>query len=191
LSKIAFLDLSGTLVTPVWVSDLGELRIVKGAPAAIARLSSSGFCCPVVTVQSGIARGRFSEAQFREWYSHLARRFAAHGAILCGPYVCPHSFTEPCPCAKPNTYLYEKAAQDLGFSLPGCFVVGDSIEDIEAAHRLGGHGCLLQREPRTAGADGVTAGLPPALVANSLAEAVDWILKQAARPETVAGEVRP
>ena len=86
---------------------------------------------------------------------------AEQGAILDGPYVCPHRYRDPCACKKPQRFLYERAAADLGLSLTGAFVIGDTADDMEAARRIAGVGCLVwpgAEEPDTA-ADFVGADL--------------------------------
>lgn len=93
-----------------------------------------------------------------------------------GPYVCPHRFAEPCPCKKPNVLLYERAASEHQLSATNCFVIGDSPDDVRAARRLGARGCLVRTgwasDPRV-----VETALPDAaIIADSLAHAVDWIL---------------
>lgn len=111
--RAVFLDLNGTLVTPVVVDRLSELRPVSGAAQAVARLSRAGYLCPVVTVQSRIEKGVFSSVEFNSWFGEFAANMAAQGADIQGPYICPHRFANPCACAKPQTLLYEQAAQEL------------------------------------------------------------------------------
>jgi D-glycero-D-manno-heptose 1,7-bisphosphate phosphatase len=105
-----FLDLNGTLVLPLKQESLDELTLIKGADRAVARLSNVGFVCPVITVQSGIAKGRFTEEEFLDWFGTFSEMMQRRGARLEGPYVCPHRFKEPCDCEKPKTLLYERAA---------------------------------------------------------------------------------
>lgn len=173
-----FLDLNGTLVTPIKVEHLNELAMIEGVDVAVARLTRAGFVCPVVTIQSRIAKGLFSVAQFEEWFGTFAAALHARGAELAGPYVCPHRFADPCVCKKPHTVLYERAAAELGLDLPRSFVIGDSARDIEAATRFGGKGVLV----RTGWAHDegeVTRSRPyAAFVAQSLGAAVDWVLAQ-------------
>jgi D-glycero-D-manno-heptose 1,7-bisphosphate phosphatase len=174
--RAVFLDLNGTLVMPILVEHPRELRLVPDAAAAVARLSSAGFICPVVTVQSRIAKGTFSSQDFQEWFEDFAEDLTQHGAIVVGPYVCPHRFAEACPCKKPHTYLYELAAADHHIDPCRSFVVGDSAEDVEAAARLGARGCLV----RTGWAESELvvekAAAHASYVAASLTTAVDWIL---------------
>ncbi len=66
MNRAVFLDLHGTLVLPLAVDRLGALRVIAGVPQAVAKLCDAGFLCPVVTVQSRIAKGTFPEIEFRE-----------------------------------------------------------------------------------------------------------------------------
>ncbi len=176
LARTVFLDLNGTIVMPVIVERLDDLRPVSGAVEAIARLCAHGFRCPVVTIQSRIEKGLFTQAEFLDWFRGFATSIKPSGAFLDGPYVCPHRFTTPCVCKKPGTALYERAAAELGLELPGAYVIGDTAADMEAAQRLGGIGCMV----RTGFGqdDGEVARASPftSFVGAALPDAVDWIL---------------
>ena len=116
--KAVFLDLNGTLVLPMKQERLADLYPIPGAVEAVARLTHAGFVCPVVTVQSRIAKGLFSADEFRRWFVGFADALRREGAEVAGPYVCPHRYVEPCACKKPNLLLYEQAAVELGVSEP-------------------------------------------------------------------------
>ena len=176
MTRAAFLDLNGTLVLPVAVDRLEDLRPVSKAGTEVARLCRAGFVCPVVTVQSRIAKGCFSEAAFLGWFRSFAAQMQTYGAFLRGPYICPHRFNEPCACKKPQYLLYERAAVEHQIDLDQSFVIGDSESDVEAAHRFGGRGCLLRAHSTQ-----IPVPVSPfaAHVAASLADSVDWILEQA------------
>jgi D-glycero-D-manno-heptose 1,7-bisphosphate phosphatase len=107
-----FLDLNGTLVEPLKQERLDELTLIPGVPEAIAKLTAAGFICPVVTIQSRIAKGLFSMADFLNWFAAFEASLKAQGAHVVGPYVCPHRRGDPCPCKKPNILLYKSAATD-------------------------------------------------------------------------------
>ena len=174
--QAVFLDLNGTLVLPIKPFSLNELVLIDGATQAIARLSRAGLVCPVVTVQSRIGKGMFSIDEFRQWFSNFAAGLRAGGADIVGPYVCPHRFREPCECKKPATFLYELAASEHEIDLPRSFVIGDSAEDVCAAHRFGGQGCLV-RTGWAENPDVMERAAPyTSFVAESLGEAVDWVL---------------
>jgi histidinol-phosphate phosphatase family protein len=171
-----FLDLAGTLVEPLKPERLDEITLIPGVIGGIARLSAAGFACPVVTVQSRIAKGLWSLPEFERWFSGFAAVLAAHGGRVVGPYVCPHRLADPCPCKKPSTLLYERAAADHHVKTSDSFVIGDSPEDVRAAKRLGARGCLV-RTGWAADPAVVEAAAPDAsIVVYSFTEAVDWIL---------------
>jgi D-glycero-D-manno-heptose 1,7-bisphosphate phosphatase len=178
--KAAFLDLNGTLVMPLKPERLADLVPLPGAFQAVARLTRAGFVCPVITVQSRIAKGLFSLPDFLAWFAHFAGRAAQHGAMLSGPYVCPHRYAEPCPCKKPQRMLYDQAAADLHLALPESFVIGDSPEDIQAAVALGAAGCLVRTGWAADSSVAANAAAQSVFVASSIVEAVDWILSCAA-----------
>lgn len=76
MNAAVFLDLNGTLVLPVQVESPSDYRPVPDAFAAIRLLNQCGFLCPVITVQSRIEKGWFTEAAFRSWF----RSFVADAA---------------------------------------------------------------------------------------------------------------
>jgi D-glycero-D-manno-heptose 1,7-bisphosphate phosphatase len=176
--RATFLDLNGTLVLPIKPQSLSELTLIEGAAQAIARLSRAGFLCPVVTVQSRIAKGFFSSDDFRKWFYDFSTRLRSCGAEIVGPYVCPHRFREPCECKKPGTFLYELAASEHGVDLQRSFVIGDSADDVCAAYRFGGQGCLVRTGWAQNPVEVERAAPYASFVAESLSKAVDWILSQ-------------
>jgi D-glycero-D-manno-heptose 1,7-bisphosphate phosphatase len=174
--RAVFLDLNGTLVMPIMYADPNDLIVIDDVATAVSRLSSARFVCPVVTIQSGIAKGRVSQQAFDAWFVRFAAALAEQGAPLLGPYVCPHRFAIPCPCKKPSPYLYEQAARDLEIDLLRSFVVGDSPIDVEAASRFGGLGCLVRTGNGESEKVVQQARQHAAYIATSLTDAVDWII---------------
>ena len=85
-----FLDRDGVLIEDTGYPHLEEhLRLIPGAPEAVRRLTALGYLCVVVTNQSGVARGLFSEEQMKAFNALLVRRLAANGAVIAGVYACP------------------------------------------------------------------------------------------------------
>jgi D-glycero-D-manno-heptose 1,7-bisphosphate phosphatase len=174
--KAAFLDLNGTLVLPLKPESLEDLTAIRGAIEAVARLTRAGFVCPVITVQSRIAKGIFTADAFYAWFARFAASARRHGAELEGPYVCPHRYAEPCPCKKPQRFLYDQAIGDLEITCAGSFVIGDSPEDIQAASEIGVQGCLVRTGWAADTGVARTAATEAAVVSPSIVEAVEWIL---------------
>jgi len=175
--KAVFLDLNGTLVLPLKQERLSDLTPIPGAVSAVARLSNAGFVCPVVTVQSRIAKGLFSMDEFLDWFRGFFDDWNARGAILVGPYVCPHRYAERCECEKPNAFLYDLASRDHHIDQSRSFVVGDSPDDVRAATNIGARGCLVHTgwaaDPQVAAA----AASDTWYVGQDLGDIVDRILE--------------
>jgi D-glycero-D-manno-heptose 1,7-bisphosphate phosphatase len=117
------------------------MTLIPGADRAIMRLLAAGFICPVITVQARIEKGLFTESEFRAWFADF---FGNLRLDVKGPYICPHRYTHSCPCQKPNSLLYDQAASDWSLDLRRSYTIGDSPQDVEAACRFGGTGCLVR-----------------------------------------------
>jgi D-glycero-D-manno-heptose 1,7-bisphosphate phosphatase len=179
-TKAVYFDLAGTIVLPLKPETLAEIYPIRGSVDAIALLCSAGFRCPVITVQPRIEKGLFTELQFRDWFSAFAADSERRGAFLEGPYICPHRFVTPCLCKKPNTLLYQQAANEHNLQLAGSFVVGDTADDMEAATRIGGFGCLVRTGWAEDDEQLDRARLHSSFVGADLAEVAAWILARAA-----------
>ena len=79
------LDLNGTLVQPLKPERLDQLTVIPGVVDGTRRLSAAGFICPVVTVQSRIAKGLFSATDFDNWFARFAAELDQRGARIVGP----------------------------------------------------------------------------------------------------------
>ena len=139
-----------------------------------------GYVLVVVTNQSGIGRGFFSESQFHILSDWMRQKFIAAGAPLSGVYFCPHHPTEAlgpylrsCDCRKPAPGMLLSAAKDLQLDLEASTMFGDKPSDLEAALAAGVPLRVLL------GTDG--RELPRTDVANGLATASFRRLDEAAK----------
>ncbi|MEU4568761.1 HAD-IIIA family hydrolase [Micromonospora sp. NPDC023956] len=157
-------DRDGTLVEDVpYNGDPDKVRPMPGARAALDRLRSAGLRLGVVTNQSGLARGLFTEADMR--------RVHARVEDLLGPFdtwqVCPHDDGDDCGCRKPAPGLVRAAARRLGTSPQRCVLVGDIGRDMAAALAAGATGVLVPtpvtRAEEVAAAPTVARDLPAAV----------------------------
>ncbi|HEY1700183.1 MAG TPA: HAD-IIIA family hydrolase [Trebonia sp.] len=160
-------DRDGTLITDVPYNSRPELvEAVPGAADAVARLRSAGIRLGVVTNQSGMGRGLITPDQMEA----VNRRVDE----LLGPFavwaVCPHDPADGCACRKPQPYLVQLAAAELGVDPADCVVIGDIGSDVAAAHAAGARAVLV---PAPATQPAETEGVP---TARGLAEAVAALL---------------
>ena len=144
--RAVFLDRDGTIVEdPGFLHEPEKVKLLPGAAAAIRRLNEAGYLAIVVTNQSGIARGRFTVADYEAVQQRLGALLAAQGARLDGAYFCPHhpQFTGPCDCRKPGLKLFRDAQAAFDIDFAQSWWVGDRLSDVQPARALGGHGVLV------------------------------------------------
>ncbi|MGC4813384.1 HAD-IIIA family hydrolase [Micromonospora sp. DT228] len=178
LYDAVLLDRDGTLIEDVpYNGDPEKVRPVPGARAALDRLRAAGLRLAVVTNQSGLARGYFSEEQMRAVHARVEELLGRFDAWL----VCPHDDADGCGCRKPAPGLVYAAARELGTTASRCVLVGDIGRDVAAALAAGAAGVLVPT-PVTRPEEIAAAGW----VATDLPAAVDEILRrqQAVRPAT-------
>ena len=143
--RAAFLDRDGTIIQDTgFIGKPEDVELLPGAGAAIRRLNAAGWPVVVVTNQSGIAQGMFSQADYDRVAARVEELVRGEGARIDATYFCPHHpDVAACECRKPGTLLYRRAAEDLGLDLKRSWYVGDRLRDVEPANTLGGRGILL------------------------------------------------
>lgn len=141
----AFLDRDGTLNEEVnFVRTPEQLTMLPGAAASVRALNDRRIVVCVISNQSGVARGLYTEEDLVPIHTKLERELEREGAWIDRIYYCPHHPTEGkppynivCSCRKPETGMLRQAAQEFGLDLRRSFVVGDRIVDIQAGRAAG------------------------------------------------------
>lgn len=154
-----FIEKDGTLVENVpYKADPALLHFMPAAPEALAALSAAGFALVVVTNQSGLALGRFTRAAFAELQAAFELRLRElAGVVLTDFVLCPHRAgpdgVPVCLCRKPAPGMLTRAARVHGLDLARSWMVGDTLDDVEAGHRAGCRTVLFDsgRESRRQG----------------------------------------
>ncbi len=140
-----FLDRDGVInVDHGYVSDEHDFEYIDGVFEACQKLQAMGYLLVVVTNQSGIARGYFSEERFLSLTQWMDWNFADNGVELDGIYYCPHHPTEgvgeykiDCECRKPKAGMFKSAQQFLAIDMANSVMVGDKADDMQAAINAG------------------------------------------------------
>ncbi len=169
-----FADRDGTIIVErEYLSDPAGVTLLSGAAAALRAFQAAGYAVVVVTNQSGIARGYFTEAEYDLVAARVVTLLAGEGVALDGVYHCPHHPSiSACACRKPGTLLYRTAAAELGIDLSSSVYVGDRRSDVEPAAAFGGRGILV----RTGYGEREATGFPGEVAAD-LTEVADRILQ--------------
>ena len=146
-SGAVFIDRDGTLTEErFYMSDPDQVVLLPGTATALLDLREAGFKLVVVTNQSGIARGLYSEDDYHAVAKRLDDLLVEAGSPVDATMYCPHhpDFGTACGCRKPATGMYRQAAAELGIDLADSYYVGDKVADVTPAHELGGVGVLVR-----------------------------------------------
>jgi D-glycero-D-manno-heptose 1,7-bisphosphate phosphatase len=182
--RAVFLDRDGTLNRDVgYPGHWTQIHIYPYSFAAVQKLRRAGLAAVVVTNQSGIGRGAFTENDLKELHRAFSEAFEAGRARLDGIFYCPHfspsvpaADESTCSCRKPHPALALRAAAELSLKLPGSYVVGDKTSDVLFAVNIGAVPVLvLTGYGREALRDLEARRIRPAHVSENLAEAAEWI----------------
>ena len=142
-SPAVFLDRDGTLMTDVeYCGDPARVAVFPGAAAALGRLRTRGYRLVMVSNQSGIGRGYFTEEDFLRVQAELFRQLGDAGR-LDAAYHCPERPEGASERRKPGPGMIHEAAADLELDLARSWMVGDSRADVEAGRRAGLAGTIF------------------------------------------------
>lgn len=145
LRRAVFLDRDGVInVDTAYCSRIEDFRFVDGVLEAAKALYAAGWLLVVVTNQSGIGRGYYTEADFRRLTGWMKDVFEKAGAPLADVRFCPHhpdaavpEYRCRCNCRKPAPGMILEAAETLGIDLTQSVMVGDKQGDMQAAKAAG------------------------------------------------------
>lgn len=145
MHKAVFLDRDGVInVDHGYVYRFEDFAFIDGVVESLARLRSLGFLLVLVTNQSGIARGMYTEEDFDLLCARMQEVLAESRAQFDRIYYCPHlkegsvtKYKIDCQCRKPRPGMFLQAISELGIDAGGSYMVGDRPSDLEAARKAG------------------------------------------------------
>ncbi len=180
MQRAVFLDRDGTLnVERNYLSDPAQLELLPGVPAALKRLQDAGFRLFIVTNQSGIGRGYYTEADLHRVNARLLELLAPHGVRFEKIYFAPEAPEQPGRGRKPSPQFLFDARDEFGLDLARSYLVGDKLADLKCGWNAGvkrsilvrtGYGAELEKHD--------PAKLARAVVLDDLPAVVEWILGQ-------------
>ena len=179
-----FFDRDGTLNHDTsYIKTPEELVLFPDAAASVKRCNDAGIRVLVITNQSGLARGYFSQEDLDAVHCSLRERLREGDAWIDDIFVCPHHPEAACVCRKPKTGMIEQAMARYPIDRTKSYVIGDKSIDLELAARAHIKGLLVKTSPYSEEALGLiqTHHLPAAHVANCLREAVEWVVNDVER----------
>lgn len=136
-SRYILLDRDGTInYERQYLSHPDEVELLPRSGEGLRMLAQAGYGLVVLTNQSPIGRGMFTEERLAHIHLRLMQLLEKQDVVLDGIYYCPHTPEDHCQCRKPLPGLVWQAARDLGFEPRDCYVIGDKPCDIDLGRNI-------------------------------------------------------
>ncbi len=140
MNKALFLDRDGVINIDKGYVYLRELfEFSKGIFDLCRKYSDDGYLILIITNQAGIAKGLYTEADFKNLTKWMVKQFRKNGIIISKVYHCPHhpDIDGNCQCRKPAPGMILQAKREFDLNISECVLIGDKETDLEAGRRAG------------------------------------------------------
>ncbi|MBO6304769.1 MAG: HAD family hydrolase [Selenomonadaceae bacterium] len=145
MNKAVFLDRDGTINEDMaYLYKPEDFRWIAGAKEAIKYARDKGYLVIIVTNQSGVARGYFTEDDVKALHNFINDELQKINTKIDAFYYCPHhpksnipKYKAECNCRKPKSGMILQAAKDFDIDLSASFIFGDKERDILAGYGAG------------------------------------------------------
>ena len=134
MTKAIFLDRDGVInVDKAYVSKIEDFEFCEGVFEALIHFQTLGYLLIIVTNQSGIGRGYYSEEDFQKLTAWMQKELLHVQIKIDAIYHCPHAPILNCSCRKPKSGMLLQAIEDFNIDVKSSWMIGDKQTDIEAA----------------------------------------------------------
>jgi D-glycero-D-manno-heptose 1,7-bisphosphate phosphatase len=168
LNKVVFLDRDGTVnVDYGYVHTKEKFEFIPGAIEGLKIFQELDYRLIMITNQSGIGRGYFTEAEYLEFQNYIDAVLKSNGVKISAYYYCPHASDSGCNCRKPSIGLFEQAGADFDIDWGKSIAVGDRYRDLAICETKGVKGFFIrgtEAEKEIAGISSVDSLLQAALI---------------------------
>ena len=146
MNKAIFLDRDGVINRERgFTYRLEDFEILPGLIEALKEFRKRGYLLVVVSNQSGIAKGLYTQADVEMLHKYLVSTLKMEGIAFDEIYYCVHHpDVSKCICRKPDSLFVEKAIARFEINPAKSFFIGDKERDIEAAHKAGVKGIMIE-----------------------------------------------
>lgn len=156
MDKLVFLDRDGTInVEKDYLYRQEEFEFMPGVLEGLKRLQDNGYQFIIVTNQSGIARGYYTEEDYETLTRWMLQQFEDQRIHILQVYYCPHhpqgtveAYRMDCDCRKPKLGMYQKAIQKYQPNLETCVAIGDKIRDCAICEQSLCRGFLIHQNEK-------------------------------------------
>jgi len=138
VNKAVFLDRDGVInIEKDYVYKIEDFEFQNGVFEAVKEFNEKNYLVIVVTNQSGISRGYYTDDDFYRLTRYMLEEFEKHGAKITKIYHCPHAPNDGCECRKPKPGMFLEAKKEFDIDMGSSWMIGDKEGDIEAANSAG------------------------------------------------------
>jgi len=136
--KAVFVDRDDTIAKDVpYCSRPEDMKLFDGVPGSIARLNKAGYMVIVITNQSGVARGKFTEDDLSKIHRKMIADIENGGGKVDDIFYCPHHPDDGCGCRKPAAGMGIAAVGKHKINTKMSFMIGNSDADTEFGKTIG------------------------------------------------------
>ena len=144
--KTIFLDRDGVINKEIsYLSKVTDFQFITGVFEACQYFQLLGYKIIIVTNQSGISRGYFTENDFTNISNWMITEFKKNNIQILDIFHCPHDSESNCDCRKPKPGMFIDAKYKYNISMKESWMIGDSESDIKAANTAGISNTILVR----------------------------------------------
>ncbi len=180
MNKAVFLDRDGTLIVDKgYCSNLKELVLMDGVVEGLRELNKAGYKLIIITNQSGIARGLYSEKDLQHFHEGFIKILSNYSVEIAAIYYCPHlqggsvkQYDKLCNCRKPQTGLFYRAAKELDIDFSSSYAIGNEARDCAICYETQCKGFII-------GSSNVESDDPRIKYCSSFRECIDKIMEMA------------
>lgn len=185
-NKAIFLDRDGTInVEKNYLHKIEDFEFLPGVIDGLKMLQDAGFLLVIITNQSGIGRGYYTEENFLVLNTWMIDTLREKGTIIAKTYYCPHlpnakieKYRKTCVCRKPALGMYEQAVRDLNIDLSRSYSIGDKIRDCAICEKTKCNGFLIGNNEKEEVIEKVRTGRYPRIrYAKTLLESAKRIIE--------------
>ena len=146
MNKAVFLDRDGTInVDKNYLYKIEDWEFIDGVIEGLQILQNLGYKLIVITNQSGIARGYYTENDAQIIFDYMIKELRKYGVIIEKVYYCPHIGDE-CNCRKPKLGLFYQAKKDFDIDFSASYAIGDKMRDLAICEKENVNGFLLNND---------------------------------------------
>ena len=151
MNKAVFLDRDGTInIEKNYLHKIDEFEYLPGAVEGLKRIYDKGYLLIIVTNQSGIARGYYSEEDFYRLNEWMISDLDTKGIKISKVYYCPHHpnasvarYRCDCNCRKPKTGMFWQAQKEFNIDFSESYAIGDKLRDLSICSETAVKGILI------------------------------------------------